>query len=175
MGYLWIDTETGGLDPVKDAVVQLAAVVTDDDLRIRAYFMSYIKPPDYLNLGEVAVNIHGISRDAVKDAPAEGTVMRSLEKLVHGFKDTLTFAGFSCKFDMDFVSQMEIRSNIKVGYQIPAYDVLEIARTKLHLPSYKLVHVREHYKMATAGAHDAGRDISDTIRIARKLREEVAA
>lgn len=175
MGYLWIDTETGGLEPTTDAVLQIAAVITDDDLKHRAYFMSYVKPPDSLLIHDGAVRVHGITRDAVKDAPSELAVMEALENLVHGFKDTLTFAGFSCQFDMDFVSQLEMRTAVHIGYQMPAYDVLEVARVTLNLPSYKLVAIREHFKMPTTGAHDAGRDISDTIRIARRLREEVAA
>lgn len=44
MSLLWIDLETTGLDPVKDAVLEIAAIVTDDDLEEQATFHAYVWP-----------------------------------------------------------------------------------------------------------------------------------
>lgn len=60
---LWVDLEMTGLDPSKDKILEVAAVVTDWDFREIASYDAVIKQPDSVldAMNEWCVDQHGVS------------------------------------------------------------------------------------------------------------------
>jgi oligoribonuclease len=58
MGCLWIDLETTGLDPTKHTILEVAAVITNDDLEILEEYSEIIKPDGDLTFGQAALGMH---------------------------------------------------------------------------------------------------------------------
>lgn len=184
--YAWIDTETGGLNPKLNPVLQVALIITDDLFNTMAGFCSYVRPADmpilsddqyragtyvgpYISTGALAVN--GITPAELSFAPSELKVLTIMECLIDEYKGRIKFAGYNCDFDIGMLAAMESRNDIKLAFVEGALDLLPIARQQLRLSSHKLTHVAQHYGLETTGAHDAFVDTKLTVEIARRLFE----
>jgi DNA polymerase III epsilon subunit-like protein len=173
--YLFVDLETGGLYPTKHSILQIAAVITDLDFKTQGYFMSYLKPHPELEVTEFALAINQLNWDDLQNAPLEDSVVVALHHfaLLRGQKGR--FAGYNCKFDLEFLALMwERQNNIAAPYHVPWLDIYTCAKSKLGsnsgLPNFKLASVADFFGINTAGAHDALQDLFMTIEIAKQLK-----
>lgn len=168
MNYLFCDLETTGLEETQHAIVQIAAIATDEAFNVRGYFMSYIKPWPGAEITDEALAINGLTREFIDKAPSEDVVAMALATFIGCYGEP-TFAGFNCPFDLKFLAAMSERTGIALGYAVPWLCVYTRAKKHLRLDSYKLTSVAEHLGIPVDGAHDATADLLMTIRIARKL------
>src|ERR1700722_12424715 len=81
--YIFIDLETGGLEPTRHSILQVAAVITDLDLKIRGHFMSYIRPHPDLEINDEALAINQLCREELELAPIESRVALALKHFAH--------------------------------------------------------------------------------------------
>ncbi|TCI32548.1 3'-5' exonuclease, partial [Exiguobacterium sp. SH4S7] len=77
--YVVFDTETTGLDPRRDAVVQLGAVRVVNERLIESETFDTLVDPGY-PIPPSSTRIHGIDDSMVKDAPNMQSVCRRFER-----------------------------------------------------------------------------------------------
>ena len=105
--YLFIDTETAGLDPTKSAILSLAGIVADQDFIIQSSFHFCIKP-DLIRfpvVSEQALVVNGLSiADLVEYGYDTHEVKEHVLQILNGKKFTLV--GWNVRFDRGFIAQM---------------------------------------------------------------------
>lgn len=163
--YCWIDTETGGLDPARDALLQVAAIWTNDDFQILHYLMSYIKPSPALQIHPKALEINKINVKALETAPTEDQVLTAI--MIMNGSDVPVFGGYNVEFDRKFIKHACFRAGVDLQFS-GEHDVMLIAE-KRYSRRLKLVDLCHKLEVASKGAHDAARDIHMTIQCGRIL------
>lgn len=172
--YLFLDTETTGLEPDKNAVIQLAAMVVTKTGDSLGEYCSRVRPFDgaIVEGGALAVSRRKFSD--LLDAPTEVEVCLKLRELV-GSRE-LVFAGYNCQFDQKFIWKMFQRTSVFVKYVIPEagpLDVLKDAKRLLKKPeqveNHKLTTVAKYFGVLRDGAHDALEDVRMTRDVWRHL------
>ena len=107
-----IDTETTGLDPKKDEILQVG--IADGDCNV--IIDTYIRP-EHRRRWPKAQEMSGISWDTVKDAPEMWEVRDEIERII---ADASLVVGYNIGFD---VSMLEV-SGVNVD-ESKTYDVME--------------------------------------------------
>lgn len=90
-----IDTETTGLNPEKDELLQVSIISSDG----RILFNSYIKPKEHMNW-KSAEEINGITPQMVKNAPTIDDVMPQIMTII---KYAKVIIGYNVNFDLGFI------------------------------------------------------------------------
>lgn len=92
-----VDTETTGLSPVRDRIVQLGAVVYCNGSRL-ASFRSLCNPER--PIPEAATRVHGVTDEMAAAAPAFSAVLKEMwEALDIGTGQQVLFVGHNSDFD----------------------------------------------------------------------------
>lgn len=174
--YIFVDLETGGLDSLKHPILQIAAVITDLDLKIRGHFMSYVRSQANLEITEEALTINRLSRSDIEAAPLESQVALALKHFTDTSGGPARFAGYNCKFDLEFLDEMWKRYDLlPAPYMVPWLDIYSVTKTKFGydsgLANLQLTTVATHLGISSLGAHDASADLIMTIEVARQLRK----
>jgi len=184
MKIAWIDTETGGTDPEKHALLQIAMEIFVDGKEIRRE-MFHVKPFNGDEIEDEALEVNGFTRDQVETfAPAFGVhkeIVKILEKYVERFNplDKFVFAGYGARFDMDFMRAFFKKNGDdyfeSYFFSLPL-DVMSFVaegimlETVKPMKSFRLGKVCEQLGIALGeDAHDALADI----RATRKLYWEL--
>lgn len=181
---LWIDVETTGTDPEKNAIVQIAglveingAVVEEFDLRVKPL------PEDQIEFG--AIEATGLDLLEVISYPDGIDTLKAfvaiLDKYINKFdkEDKFHPAGYSVKFDIDFLWQFCIKQEFKYfrsyvdHITIDVYGLVKylIGIGDLELNSLKLRDVCYAFGIEI-DAHDAMSDIVATRQLGLKLQEQ---
>lgn len=118
-----IDVETGGLDPQKDALVQVAMYDTVD----RELVTWLVKPSKWLRWSEEAERVHGMSleyceRDGLDECHVMKEVAAWLEK-----RRGAEVGGANPRFDMDFLRAAASRQGVVLRMSHRAIDVQTLA------------------------------------------------
>ncbi len=170
---VWIDCEMTGLDPKRDALIEIAVLVTDGELEILGDGVSVvIKPP--------AKALKGMS-DFVRDMHAtsgllpeleHGVTMREAERLVldyvkaHAPEGKAPLAGNTVGMDRLFIERDMPNLAAWLHYRVvDVSSIKELARRW---------YPRAYFASpAKTGGHRALGDIEDSIRELRYYRETV--
>lgn len=112
MNIIAIDTETTGLNPNEDEIIQFSAV----NMQGHALADFLIKPIFHERWDE-AEKINGISPAAVKDCPPLTDRKADIERLLNGAD---LIIGYSTQFDLDFLESG--------GIELPDAETLDIKR-----------------------------------------------
>jgi len=173
--YLFVDLETGGLNAERHSILQVAAVITDLNLKVNGYFMTYVKPHTNLETTAEALVINQLNLQELALAPEEFQVVQALSHFASLGGQRPRFAGYNCKFDLLFLDEMWKRhGNLAPPYRVPWLDVLDVLKIKAEidppLANFKLATVANHLGIDTRAAHDAGADLMITIEVAQRLK-----
>ena len=122
---VFVDTETTGLDPMKDRVIEIGVVKIDKDNNITKY--SKLINPGFKISKEIRL-ITGIKIKELNTAPYFEEVVEELRDL---FKADL-FIAHNSKFDYDFLSEEFYKCGIE--FFIPQVDTIKLA--KKFYPNY---------------------------------------
>ncbi|MFV0366515.1 MAG: exonuclease domain-containing protein [Mangrovibacterium sp.] len=77
--YLCLDLEMSGVVPGTHDIIQIAAVLLDEDFKILSEYESLVFPMYETTFDPESKKIHGISRSQLNDAPAMEEVLDELE------------------------------------------------------------------------------------------------
>lgn len=157
--YVFVDVETTGLSPTKDAIVQVSALRFFGKKSIDG-LNSYINPLRPIPRESTA--IHGITDAKVKDSPTIDEIKEPFLKLVEG----AILVGHNATFDLNFLDYAFDGALDGMKY----IDTMWVAKTLLKLPNYKLETVADYAEFHPKGGyHDSLTDCTATAAIFFRL------
>jgi DNA polymerase III subunit epsilon len=148
---IYYDTETTGVKPEKDRIIELAAY---DPLHNRV-FVQLINPE--CPIPEEATAIHGITNEMVHDAPTFAAICDRFTEFCNN--SAVLIAHNNDNFDVHFLRAEFTRAK-KPFPQLEFIDTLKWARRyRPDLPRHTLQFLRETYGIAANTAHRALDDV----------------
>lgn len=145
------DTETTGLYPSSDRVIEIGAVKFDKN-GVRDTFNILINPER--SMPENSLQVHGIDDEMLKNAPvfaeAAGGFLRFIEET--------RLAAHNAGFDVDFINTELARAGFKTLGEpfIPAADTVYLARKLFpQLEKHNLQFLARHFSIPAGQAHRA--------------------
>ena len=169
---LWIDLEMTGLDPVKDRIVEVAAIATDWEFKEIARYEAVVKVGPALMkkrmVGEFWEKYANV-RDTLMAQNDDGTSGRTVENQLLKFVDEhfapderVLLAGNSIHQDRKFIENEWPRLNAKLHYRM------------LDVSAWKIVFEGKYKKkFAKPEAHRALEDIQGSIQELKYYLEKV--
>jgi len=178
---LYVDVETGGLDPKINPILQIACIYEEDGI-VADTFTSYIAPLTSSVLDEEALEINGLTKKEIKKFPNSKIVFDNfiafLDNKVDKYNknDKLIVIAYNGHFDISFLKAWANQHNYQylhayIDYRI--IDPLILARTewykgKIDPENFKLTTICKEYRV-TPGNHDALADITATRHVFLKI------
>jgi DNA polymerase III subunit epsilon len=146
-GLVAFDTETTGLSPLTDEIIEIAAVkIYRGQI---SHFSALIKPTVLVR--EEIIAIHGISNEMLTEAPAVSEVLPQF----FAFVGTSALVAHNAKFDLGFL----IFQCSKLKYSLPELDCYcscHLSRSVFSsLTSHKLSSLAKHFKIDLENHHRA--------------------
>lgn len=182
---LWLDTETTGLDPVKQDVIQMAGIIEIDG-RVDSQFEFTCQPHSWDNIQQRALDVHGMSVEDLKTFAPPYEVKQQLEGLFSRYinkfdkNDKFILAGYNVDFDARFMKNWWAKCGDKFWgsyVEYKSFDVYPLFKLFCDaagaiVPNHKLVTAAEYFGISFGdeGAHDAMADIRVTREVGLKLR-----
>ena len=168
LNYVAFDTETTGLDPKTDELIELAAVRFRGG-EVTERFSTLVRPrgkvPKFIQY------LTHIDPQELKDAPDAETALKQFFAFI-GY-DILV--AHNAGFDIGFVNH---HSALHGGdlIQRPVWDTVEIARTYLPFTTdHRLGTLTAHFGITLESAHRAGADAEATGLLLARLSEHIAS
>ena len=179
---LILDTETGGFSEERDALLQVGAILLDSELNELGTFVGDCLPWYELNIGSKALEVQGRTyQDLAKQpTPEEYELLQQLEDFValYDSESPPVFGGYSCGFDLKFMSAAYARHGFAAPYVVPErtgpVDALVLAKRRFQKPrdvvNHKLTTVAEYCGVLEKNAHNALVDCRMTAGVLRFIR-----
>ncbi|MCQ2595118.1 MAG: 3'-5' exonuclease [Treponemataceae bacterium] len=183
MKFLWIDTETTGLEPADSGIFELGAILVENGNVIceRCFFLNPLS--DVIKYHEDSGAIHGYSENQIREFTPESEQVVNIADFFREARnfnqpEKMIIAGYNVSFDIKHLKAMLGR----YGYRLEDYfsdvvaDVfLQVKKAGMqkalpYLPNRKLETVATHLGVILKNAHDALADIKATREVAIKLR-----
>lgn len=165
------DTETTGVSPVDDELLQITIVDDKENILLE----SYIKPA-FRTSWKNAQQVNRINPKDIQDAP---TAIELAPKIKEIFDQADVICGYNVGFDVDFVTRC---CNIKID-KTKVVDCLKKFRDEskklgLDLPHHKLGNAVDFYcpqakKDYLENAHDASCDAIATMRVYKAQMQDI--
>ena len=108
--FLWIDTETTGLDPVLNDIIQLSGILEIPRVRYEEFDFR-VAPLNYDSITEDAMKCNGIKLSTLKKYPPASEVHLKFKQLLfkwvdpYNREDKLIASGQNVLFDTSFLQQ----------------------------------------------------------------------
>lgn len=180
---LYFDVETTGLNPWRNDIIQLACLVEING-EIKEEFETKIRPFDFDNIDQKALDIHGYKVEQLREFPHPMEVHKKLTDLLGKYvnkfdkSDKFAPAGYNVRFDADFLQNFFKKNDDKYygswfnwRYIDPMYTLYMMDyERRLALPDYKLQTVCTHLGIGI-DAHDALSDIRATRQLVGMLQD----
>jgi len=187
MRFLWLDTETTGIEVTDSAAFELGFILVDGGnvIQERCFFLNPLS--ETIKYHEEAGKIHGYSQEEIESFPAEKEQVpkiaqflsdaRELWKSDGSRSEKLVIAGYNVGFDIKHLNALLERNGFKFAdyFSNIVADVYEqvkragMQKALPYLPNRKLTTVAEHLGVKLEDAHDALADIKATREVAQKL------
>jgi len=175
---LWIDFETGGLNPLTCGLTQLAFIIEDKDGKVLDMGDFNIKPYEGSEVSATALKVTGKTYDEVMAYEDESEVLELFLSILAKHIDPMnynvnfTIAGYNVAFDISFLEAWMARHNKKFFsyFNYHSVDPLAVMRIlrfeeETNISSLRLLNVYKAIFDKEFDAHDAIADISATREI----------
>ncbi len=170
--YAGLDTETTGVDPHADRIVEVALIVSTpgvDPLELVAGRLRH-DPPVEVPTG--ASDVHGITTADLETArPARDVLAETLDGLDQVADAGIPVVIYNAAFDLTILAADLDRYGLG---PLPALTVVDPLVLDRHHDRYRkgkrtLTAVAAHYGVDLEGAHAAAADVTASIRVARAI------
>jgi len=162
---IYYDTETTGLNPQKDRIIEIAAF---DPVKNRT-FDELVNPN--MSIPKESSNICNITDDMVKDASTFDIIGKNFIEFCG--ENTILIAHNNDSFDKLFLQFEFERSNLKMPAW-PFIDSLKWARKyRPDLPKHALQYLREMYNIEANEAHRALNDVIILQNVFEKMIDDL--
>lgn len=182
---LYLDTETTGLDPVRNDPYQIAGIIEIDG-KVEEEFNLFCQPLDWSTIDDHALAMNGKMREDLEKYPLAKTVrsnlIKILDKYVDRFNrhDKFTPAGQNVTFDLQFLNHWfkklhdDYWGSWCTWYPLDLRQLVTIAQVKgwLRLENQKLATVAAAFGIDFQ-AHDAMEDVRVTHKIISRMMESL--
>ena len=183
---IFIDTETGGVNAEKSALIQLSGIIEVDETE-KEKFNFYIKPFENSEVNEKALEVQGRTLEElgtekyIDESIIYKKFLEILDKYIDKYdkNDKFIVAGYNVKFDIDILKALFERNNNKFLFSYfnssmldPLYSVrlLQVAGMLPVLENNKLETWCKYFNIELK-AHDSLQDITATKKLIEKLVE----
>ncbi|WYL03748.1 3'-5' exonuclease [Fusobacterium polymorphum] len=183
---IFIDTETGGVNAEKSALIQLSGIIEVDGAE-KEKFNFYIKPFENSEVNEKALEVQGRTLEElgtekyIDESIIYKKFLEILDKYIDKYdkNDKFIVAGYNVKFDIDILKALFERNNNKFLFSYfnssmldPLYSVrlLQVAGMLPVLENNKLETWCKYFNIELK-AHDSLQDITATKKLIEKLIE----
>ena len=183
---IFIDTETGGVNTEKSALIQLSGIIEVDGTE-KEKFNFYIKPFENSEVNEKALEVQGRTLEElgtekyIDESIIYKKFLEILDKYIDKYDkdDKFIVAGYNVKFDIDILKALFERNNNKFLFSYfnssmldPLYSVrlLQVAGMLPVLENNKLETWCKYFNIELK-AHDSLQDITATKKLIEKLIE----
>ena len=183
---IFIDTETGGVNAEKSALIQLSGIIEVDGAE-KEKFNFYIKPFENSEVNEKALEVQGRTLEElgtekyIDESIIYKKFLEILDKYIDKYdkNDKFIVAGYNVKFDIDILKALFERNNNKFLFSYfnssmldPLYSVrlLQVAGMLPVLENNKLETWCKYFNIELK-AHDSLQDITATKKLIEKLVE----
>lgn len=162
--YVVLDIETTGLDPVKDAVTQIAAVKVVNG-EIGEEFCRYVlcpPIPDHIS------KLTGITNELIQE---HGIPLNQALNELSDFIQSLPVVCHNADFDIAFVKNGFEQEGIPFNSG-PVFDTLKAARSLVKgLQNYRLQTLLKHFEIGSDDSHNALSDARNTAELVSILNK----
>ena len=188
--YLFIDTETTGLDPAINEVIEVGAIVYEQDdndkqpTELCRYVCKLRADQGEVNLGALQVNQRRLTEDLVFDTIITADIQKDI---IYGLADFLTseatrntfIIGANIKFDVEFIESLLKRYGIEskeLFSRNKLIDIQQVARFLndagvIDVPNYRLYTLSKELLSINAQAHTAMADVLQTAAVYFRMRD----
>lgn len=154
------DTETSGMSPSLDRIVEIAALRVESD-GTRTEFHSLVNP--LVPISFQASKVHGIDDSMVSEAPTFAQIGKEFSDFAEGS----TLVAHNARFDLGFLQESLFREGLSL-WQGKTLDSIPIVKRAFPgLSSYSLHSLKRHFALGdgTGTAHRAMSDVEWTVEI----------
>ena len=163
---IYYDTETTGLKPTRDRIIEIAAY----DATLDKSLCTFVNPG--MPIPQESTQITGITDEMVKDAPNFKEVANMLTSFCEG--DVVLIAHNNDNFDKHFLAE-EFKRAGEILPNYPYIDTLKWARKyRPDLPKHSLQYLREIYGLDANNAHRALDDVVMMKTIFEMMTEDLS-
>lgn len=163
---IYYDTETTGIKPGKDRVIEIAAFDPEQDL----HFCTFINPE--CPIPQEATAISNITDEMVKDAPLIRDAIQSFVEFCTG--DVILIAHNNDAFDRLFLESEFQRAGLPMPEWL-FFDTLKWSRKyRSDLPRHSLQFLREAYGIEANQAHRALDDVKVLHQIFSRMIDDLS-
>lgn len=179
--YCIFDTETGGLDPEKHALLTVAFVMKPDlDKDYVACVQEFRMNPGEYEVTDGALKVNGYTREEIATWPDREETAESIKRFLEDWGRMGAFipAGHNLIFDKGFLLQVipehfyNTYFNHRFQDSMIVTNFLNLARPGFSSGS-SLQALREKFGIEEEGAHEATKDALDTAEVMRRLIQEL--
>lgn len=170
MRFAVVDTETTGLSPATDRLLQIGVVVVRGDGTIEHQFATHIKR-HFFKPGRLgAHHVHGITRgDLHRGIPPEAA-LQALQVLLQG----AVFTAHNAAFDLEFLRAEATLANFALQIPSPICTLkMSQALDPQSTKSHKLSEIAKRYNLVNGHQHDALADALVTAAVLPRLLSEL--
>ncbi len=164
--YTVIDTETTGLEPTFDEIIEVAAIRIRDDKAVET-FQTLIKPREPID-GFIE-HLTGITNEMLETAPIAAEVIPN----VLDFLGNDILIGHNVNFDVNFLydcAEQHCNQTVRNDF----VDTMRISRKVLpELKHHRLKDIAKHYNAEQPIAHRAMADCETTLQCIEHLRKDI--
>jgi DNA polymerase-3 subunit epsilon len=185
MKKFYFDTETTGVNPGVNDIIQLAGIIEIDG-DIKEKFTFEMQPFNYDNINQGALDTHGITIEKMKTfmnpKEAYSKLIDIFDIYINKFdrEDKFIVCGYNVRFDIDFLNSFFKKNsdNFLFSYigtvkdPFPVFGYLK-SLEKIKTEDLKLGTMCKYFGISLDNAHDALADIEATKMLIEKLDKEL--